>query len=300
MRDGILTRPEALTKFPGILAGFSSRAGGVSTLPHTASLNLADGLGDDPETVRKNKEIFARAVSAGMYGGSATVAAHQIHSARVRILTRENAGEGFDRAAGEDCDGFVTAEPGVMPVIRTADCAPILFAGLREDGVPIVAAVHAGWRGTVSGIAAEAVRVMESLGCEPSGIRAAIGPRIGFCCYEVGEDFAEAVRQARGSGFAARHIRLIEGSPAGSRPHADLAGMNLEVLAEAGIAASQVEVSPVCTMCDEAYYSHRRMRGVRGVMGAGIVICAGRCPGSGEPPRARDELACGRRDPYPS
>ena len=270
-QDGILTR-SALLAIPGVRHGFSARAGGVSTLPHTASLNLADGLGDDPETVRRNKEIFARAVSDGVYGGEATVAAHQIHSARVRLLTRENAGEGYDRAAGEDGDGFVTCSPGVMPVIRTADCAPILFAALREDGTPVIAAVHAGWRGTVSGIAAEAVRRMVRLGCSPAGIRAAIGPRIGFCCYEVGEDFAEAVRQARGSDFAARHIRPAAGSLPDARPHADLAGMNCEILAEAGIGADQIDVSPACTMCDEAYYSHRRMKGVRGVMGAGIVI----------------------------
>ncbi|MCR4906546.1 MAG: peptidoglycan editing factor PgeF [Clostridiales bacterium] len=272
-RDGILTRSDVLA-FPGVRAGFSSRAGGMSTLPHTATLNLAEGLGDDAETVRRNKEIFARAVSAGEYGGETTVAAHQIHSSRVRILTQANAGEGFGRPAGEDGDGFVTAEAGVMPIIRTADCAPILFAGLREDGTPVIAAVHAGWRGTVAGIAAEAVRVMHTLGCETESIRAAIGPRIGFCCYEVGEDFAEAVRQARGSGFAGRHIRRVAGVSDDARPHADLAGMNLEILAEAGIAAAQVDVSPACTMCDERYYSHRRMHGVRGVMGAGIVISA--------------------------
>lgn len=270
-QDGILTRSDLLS-LPGVRHGFSARAGGVSTLPHTASLNLADGLGDDPETVRKNRELFARAVSGGVLGGEATVSAHQIHSARVRLLAREAAGEGYGRPSGEDGDGFVTAEPGVMPVIRTADCAPILFACLRGDGTPVIAAVHAGWRGTVGGIAAAAVDAMERLGCSRADVRAAIGPRIGFCCYEVGEDFAEAVRTARGSSFAARHIRRLPGTPADARPHADLAGMNLEILAEAGVGRDRVDVSPACTMCDEAYYSHRRMKGVRGVMGAGIVI----------------------------
>lgn len=272
-KDGILTRSDILN-IPGVRHGFSSREGGVSALPHTASLNLSDNLGDPPEVVRQNRDIFARAVSDNLCGGGATVSAHQIHSSRVRLLTRENAGEGYDRPAGEDGDGFVTAEPFVMPIIRTADCVPILFAGCRPDGAPVVAAVHAGWRGTVAGIAAEALRRMEALGCGRETIRAAIGAHIGFCCYEVGEDFVEAIREARGTAFAERHVRLVEGSPAGSRPHADLTGMNLEILAEAGIVASRVDVSPACTMCDEAYYSHRRMKGVRGVMGAGIVICA--------------------------
>ncbi len=294
--DGILCRSSVLSGIPGVCHGFSGRAGGVSVLEHTRSLNLTVDLGDPDETVRRNTEIFCRAVSGGVFGADSGVKARQIHSTRIRILDRSHAGEGAAREAGEDCDGFLTDVPGVLPMIRVADCVPILFAGLKDGDPsrPAVAAVHAGWRGTAGGIAPKAVRMMADAGCSPAEIRCAVGAHIGFCCYEVGEDFAEAVRQARGSGFAARHIRLIEGSPAGSRPHADLVGMNLEVLAEAGIAASQVEVSPVCTMCDEAYYSHRRMRGVRGVMGAGIVICAAGSAGTG------DELACGRRDPYPS
>ncbi|MBQ9996360.1 MAG: laccase domain-containing protein, partial [Clostridia bacterium] len=189
--DGILRKSSLIEEIPGIFHGFSTRFGGKSTLSHTASLNLSHDLGDSADIVRENFEIFARTISGGVYGGGATVTLHQIHSAKVRVLTWENAGEGYSIPRGEDGDGFVTVDSGVIPVARAADCVPILLAGLRADGNPVVSAVHAGWRGTVAGIAAEAVRVMETLGCERPTIRAAIGPHIGYCCYEVGADFYE-------------------------------------------------------------------------------------------------------------
>lgn len=259
-----------LLDHPNVAHGFSSRAGGVSTLPHTASLNLSMNLGDPDEVVRKNLDIFARTLSDGLYSGKHTVTLHQIHSANVRYLTADNAGEGFSKARGEDGDGFVTDRPGVIPIARVADCVPILLAGQKADGSPVVSAVHAGWRGTVSGICAEAVRKMLDLGCECASIRAAIGPHIGFCCYEVGEDFVESVAGLRGHDFALRHIRKTEGQ---AKPHADLTSMNLEILADAGVPNEHVDVHPDCTMCKpEMYYSHRASGGTRGVMGGGICI----------------------------
>ena len=274
IRDGILFRSTLLGEIPGVRHGFSGRAGGVSTLEHTRSLNLTVDLGDPLETVRKNTDIFCRAVSEGEFGAEAGVKAHQVHSARIRRLDAAHAGEGAVREPGEDCDGFVTDAPGVLPMIRTADCVPILFAGLRDDGSPVIAAVHAGWRGTAAGIAPKAVAELLAYGCSLSGIRCAAGAHIGFCCYEVGEDFAEQVKALCGASFAARHIRRVPGAPSGARPHADLTGMNRELLLEAGLGEGQIDVSPDCTMCSDPsyYYSHRRMKGVRGTQGGGIVL----------------------------
>ena len=274
IRDGILYRSSVLSEVPGVLHGFSGREGGVSTLPHTRSFNLTVDLGDPPEVVRRNTDIFCRAVSEGRFGAECGVKAHQIHSSRIRSLDGSQAGEGAVREPGEPCDGFVTDAPGVLPMIRVADCVPILFAGSREDGRPVIAAVHAGWRGTASGIAASAVGELTARGCSLSSIRCAVGAHIGFCCYEVGEDFVDSVASLRGREFAARHIRPVPGSPAGSKPHADLTGMNLELLLSAGLTEAQIDVSPDCTMCADPalYYSHRRMKGVRGTQGAGIVI----------------------------
>lgn len=268
-RHNIFSR-SSLLDISHVNHGFSSRAGGVSTLPHTASLNLSMNLGDPDEVVRENLEIFARSLTDGLYGGEHTVTLHQIHSAKVRILTSDNAGEGFSKPRGEDGDGFVTDQPGIIPIARVADCVPVLLAGLKADGSPVVSAVHAGWRGTVAGICAEAVGKMVSLGCERTSVRAAIGPHIGFCCYEVGGDFAEAVAEVQGSDFARRHIRRV---PHSVKPHADLTSMNLEILAGAGVPGECVDVHPDCTMCrPDMYYSHRASGGKRGVMGGGICI----------------------------
>ncbi|MBQ5356554.1 MAG: laccase domain-containing protein [Clostridia bacterium] len=276
--DGILCRSSVLSGIPGVCHGFSGRAGGVSVLEHTRSLNLTVDLGDPDDTVRRNTEIFCRAVSGGVFGADSGVKARQIHSTRIRILDRSHAGEGAAREAGEDCDGFLTDAPGVLPMIRVADCVPILFAGLKDGDPsrPAVAAVHAGWRGTAGGIAPKAVRMMADAGCSPAEIRCAVGAHIGFCCYEVGEDFVEAVAALCGSDFARRHIRpvtLPEGGKS-ARPHADLAGMNRELLLEAGLREENIDFSPDCTACadPDLYYSHRRMKGVRGTQGAGIAI----------------------------
>ena len=260
----------SLIDIPTVRHGFSSRMGGVSTHPHTASLNLSCGLGDDDETVFKNLDIFARTLTDGLYSGSSTVTAHQIHSSKVRVLRRENAGEGFSLPRGEDCDGFVTDVVGVMPIVRVADCVPILFSGTKADGSPVIGGAHAGWRGTVDGIAAVTVEKMLSLGCIRETVHAAIGTHIGACCYEVGEDFYSSVSEIRGEEFAARHIKSTE---AAGKYMADLTGMNLEILSEVGVAAESVDVSPYCTACDsDTFFSHRKSGGRRGTMGAGIVI----------------------------
>jgi len=268
-KSGILYR-SSLIESRGVMHGFSAREGGVSTIPHLASLNLTRGLGDTEENVRRNIDIFARAVTEDSLGGEAVVCAHQIHSANVRVVGKSNCGEGYSMDMGEDCDGFVTDIPGVMPIVRVADCVPILFAGSKADGSPVIGGAHAGWRGTVNGIAAVTVEKMLSLGCIRETVRVAIGTHIGYCCYEVGEDFYSSVSEIRGEEFAARHIRPI---CEGGKRHAYLTGMNLEILSYAGISPEQVDVSPYCTACDsETFFSHRKSGGRRGTMGAGIVI----------------------------
>ncbi len=249
--------------------GFSTRLGGRSTLAHTASMNLGFKQGDDRDTVLKNYGIFVRAVSDGRCTAEDAVITSQIHSAKVRVISRENCGEGITRDFGEPCDGFVTDAPRVMPIIRVADCTPILLSGKKSDGSHVIGAVHAGWRGTAHGIAAEAVRVMASLGCEIPTVRVAIGAHIGFCCYEVADDFIDSVQGICGREFASRHIRMT-GS---GRYHADLTGMNVEFLMSAGVSRENIDISPDCTMCaPEMYHSHRASGGHRGTMGAGIVI----------------------------
>lgn len=275
-RDGILFRSDLLTG-RGIRHGFSTREGGVSKHPHTCSMNLGHGLGDTPEIVCRNADIFAKALSADRYGAESVVITSQIHSAKVRILSAGNCGEGTLLPIGESCDGFVTDCPGVMPIIRMADCTPILLAGTTAEGNPVIGAVHAGWKGSAAGIAAVAVRYMTELGAVLSTVRAAIGAHIDVCCYEVGADMVKQVATYQDTAFATRFCTPRGTNAAGEEKFtANLTGMNIFHLTNCGIPEEHIDISPDCTMCNPAlYHSHRATGGKRGTMGAGIVILPG-------------------------
>ena len=227
-KNGILYRSTLLDNFReyGVRHGFSCREGGVSTLEHTKTMNITFNLGDPDDTVKRNIDILSREISEGEYGMERAVTLSQIHSANVRIVGESNAGEGTVRERGDEGDGFATKERGIIPIIKTADCVPILLCGTDKDGKPVVSAVHAGWRGTVGGIAAEAVAKMKSLGAVSDSICAAVGAHIGVCCYEVGESFIEEVKSIRGEDFVRRHVDFTSYE----KPPANLSSMNREFL----------------------------------------------------------------------
>ncbi len=228
---------------------FTSRAGGVSS-GIWASLNLRRSCGDDPENVREN---FRRV--GEMIGCDRFVFLSQQHTDRILHVDVSDAIRDVYQPLIE-ADGLITSTPELALMVFSADCVPILMEG---DGV--VAAVHAGWRGTVKGIAAKAVREM---GCPPEGIRAWIGPAIGPCCYQVGDEVRQAMRE-RLNGEAEEFI-------IGDK--ADLKGFNRRLLEKAGV--SSIEVSPICTMCrHEDYWSHRYTAGERGVQ-CGVIVLNGR------------------------
>lgn len=241
---------------------FSTRRGGISELAHTKSLNLAFGRGDDEDVVLKNLEIFADSVG---FDKESIVSLPQIHSDRVFTVTRENCGQGyFIREGIDEGDGYVTTERGVTLGIKTADCAPILFEAYREGEVVAVGAAHAGWRGTVAGIAVRcAERLAEASGVEISDIRACIGPCIHKCCYEVSDDVAIAAREGVGRGLAERFV-----VPNGvGKYQCDIAGLNRELLIKHGLLEKNVQIIDECTCCNpEKYFSHRFSGGMRGTM----------------------------------
>ncbi len=153
----------------------------------------------------------------------------QIHSGKV-LRTR---GPGLQGEA----DALVTTSPELWVSIKTADCLPILLA---DPAARVVAAVHAGWRGTVEEIAARTVREMVMLGAELSSIKAAIGPGIGYCCFEVGPEVSPH--------FGAE-----------GRTCVDLAAANERQLLDAGLILDNIWVSKLCTKCEpEGFHSFRR------------------------------------------
>lgn len=245
------------------LHGFSTRLGGVSLYPHTSSLNLAFGRGDDRETVLENLRIFADAVGVDP---KRVVSVSQIHSADVRYVGEKNAGQGYFCDEGFQCDGYVTDVGGIVLGVKTADCVPILMEGYNSLGkVCAVGAAHAGWRGSVNGIAQNCLDALISLGAEREKVRIAIGPSICAECFEVRRDFYDTLVELRGQNFTERFVM-----PDKKRDgvwHCDLKKMNRELLIEAGVKTENIEVSSDCTCCiPERYFSHRYSRGERGTM----------------------------------
>ena len=241
--------------------GFSTRIGGVSTLEHTSSLNLAFGRGDDEETVLKNVFAFANAI--GVDGGR-IISVPQVHSNDVKTVDMSHSGFGVIQKADFSCDGYVT-DASELPIgVKTADCVPILIEGRDDTGrVVAVSAVHAGWRGTASKIVAVAIRKISAYGVKPENIYVAIGPCIDECCYEVKRDFSLQIAEKLGQNYELKYIKRNENGSL----FASLKGMNLEIISECGIPRENVDVSTECTCCNsEFFYSHRRQNGIRGAM----------------------------------
>ena len=240
--------------------GFATRIGGVSIEAHTSSLNLAFGRGDSEETVLENLSLFADAVG---FDKESIISIPQIHSSEVLPVDRSDCGRGYFRAAMGEGDGYVTKDIGVTLGVKSADCVPILLEA--EDGkgkVIAVSAVHAGWRGTIGGIVRNAVKNLVAMGASAERIRVAMGPSIGVCCFEVGKDFYQDVVSKQGAEFARRFI--LERN---QKIFADIKAMNVRLLTDLGVKRENIDVCPECTFClEEKYYSHRRMRGLRGTM----------------------------------
>lgn len=242
--------------------GFSTRLGGVSREAPLASLNLGYGRGEEDALVEENYRRFFAAIGIVATPAEA-VWAEQIHSSLVRIV--------YTPGVKEPCDGFATRTAGLVLTVRVADCMPIL---LEDPASGAVAALHAGWQGTVKDIAGAGVAALKALGACPATIRAVLGPSARSCCYEVGEDFYKTVSAYRGAAFASAFIVTREG-----KRYADLAGMNRSLLLSAGLLPEHIELLPYCTICrDDLFYSHRRQGAKRGSMAAAI-LCRGSLAG---------------------
>jgi YfiH family protein len=266
--DGVpvlhLTGLEALG---GVRAIFTGRRGGVSQR-WGGGLNWSLSVGDRPEDVRENRRrtlaILGLAPGSAFMGGL-------VHGNRVVAVRADGCDPTDDsRNRADDvrvipgADGLITDRQGIALVITAADCVPVyLYDPVRR----VIGVVHAGWRGTVAGVAAEAVRAMrEHYGCDPADIHAAIGPSIGPCCYEVDEAVAGPVRQHFGDGAEG----LLRPSARAGRHMLDLWAANRLELTSAGV--GQVHVAGACTACQrDRFFSHRAEAGGAG-RGAAIIL----------------------------
>jgi YfiH family protein len=226
----------------GYEVAFTTRVGGVSEGPY-ASLNLGRKSGDDVERVDENRRIACATIGADL---EKLALNYQVHSARVlraEPVTR-----------GEHADGLWTDEPGLPVLAMSADCLPIVLARSGEDA-PAVAVLHAGWKGLLAGIVQAGAHALGG-----GALRAAIGPAIGPCCYEVGEEVAAPYRERFGDD-------VVRGR------HLDLWTSAERALRAAGI--EQVDRFDRCTACEpETFFSHRRDAGRTGRQGV-IAYVAG-------------------------
>ncbi|MBR6020306.1 MAG: peptidoglycan editing factor PgeF [Lachnospiraceae bacterium] len=253
LSDGVkvVQFPELL-QFPELRHGFSTREGGVSS-GIFASMNLGFERGDEEANVREN---FRRIMTALDIPQGAEVFTKQTHTTNVVVVTAENRGTGIERPVPyDDVDGIVTDVPGLALTVFCSDCVPIWFYDPVRRAIGVC---HAGWRGTVGGIAGKTVELMkEQYSCNPTDIHTAIGPSIGPECFEVGEEVAVVFEERFGASVVVR-----EGYP---KPHVDLWKANAAVLAEAGVPRDQIAISGLCTMCHpDLLFSHRATGGKRG------------------------------------
>ncbi len=238
---------------PGITQAVFTRRGGVSPAPWD-SLNVGGYLGDDLEHTYQNRALSFQAVGrepASVYD------VWQVHSDQVICADAPR------RAPHLQADAILTDSPAVTLFMRFADCVPIF---LHDPVRGVVGLAHAGWQGTVKGIARLAVEAMQArYGSRPADIRAGIGPSIGAHHYTVG---AEVIARARASFGEAAATFLPEADGA---VQFDLWAANRFLLEQAGV--FRVEVSGLCTACHpEDWFSHRAQKGHTGRFGALLAL----------------------------
>lgn len=241
--------------------GFSTRTGGVSE-GDFASLNLGMNRGDHPSRVSENWNRFLAAVGIGQ---RTFVCGHQVHGNIVHIASRDDLRPAYGAGELIKADGYVTRERKVPLAIFTADCVPLL---LHDPVNGVIGALHCGWRSTVSDIEKNAIVKMTALGAKPGEIRAAIGPAIEQCCFEVGAEVIAAAGALIGEAAAARFTQQH-----GDKFLLDLKGVVRERLLLLGVMSEHIDLVGACTMCHpETYWSHRVAGGERGSQASVIML----------------------------
>ncbi len=245
---------ESLTPYGEIVHGITARHGGVST-GAWSSLNLTKGNGDDPAHVEDN--LCRVAAAFGTERGH-LVSPNQRHTANAARVRAEDRGRILTNT-----DTLLTDESDVPILLRYADCTPVLLYDPRHHAFAVV---HSGWRGTVSGAVPAAIAAMtEAFGTEPGELVAGIGPAIGPCCYEVGDEVVDAVR----STFQKPEALLPRNGS--TRRHFDLWSANRQWLFDAGV--RQIEVAEICTACHmDEFFSYRGGKGRTGHFGAFMML----------------------------
>jgi YfiH family protein len=280
-RQGLqILESSALGELDWLVHGFSTSPGGESPLDGKRVLNLGYTDWDDRKRVASNRKKFSVALQAGEMS---LITLRQFHSDVIHIasadfvLSTGNPSNGDStNFAAPRADALITRAPGLLLGVQTADCVPILLADTRNRAV---AAIHAGWHGTLARIAVKTLgRMRMEFGTRPSDVVAALGPAIGRCCYQVGSDVARSFAAQLPNAaewFEGPFDQLAYGEdplwlpwltmmppghvPPPPRAQLDLRASNRWQLVNAGVPEKQIDVSDFCTACrTDLLFSYRR------------------------------------------
>jgi polyphenol oxidase len=240
----------------------TGRLGGFSSDPYN-TLNLGFGTDDELESVLKNRKTLCESLGIPL---DWFVFPHQTHSANIKVVDYIDRGTGSIKRdnAISNTDALITNCKNICIVVQVADCVPILLIDSENS---VIAAVHAGWKGTLQEILRLTIEKMVlNFNSKPQNIIASIGPSIGTCCYEVGEElrnkFIESTSQ--NSKF------FINNS---NHTHLDLWAANKDQLLQSGVSENNIEVSEICTKCQQdKFFSSRAGKGITGRFVAGIML----------------------------
>lgn len=258
------------SRFGWLRHGFSTRAEGVSVVYGGRSLNLGWTKEDDQEAVSENRRRFIGAIAGD--ASLALVGARQIHSDIIQVVREEDGPlvgrlQTAEGRAVLEGDGLITEVPGVLIGVGTADCVPVLVVDARKR---VVAAFHAGWRGTAGGIVEQGIaRMTSEYGSRVEDLVAAVGPSIGACCYSVGlevhDEFTDRFRYGQ-------ELFRVGSEEDSGRCYLDLWEANRRQLLDAGLGEEQIYMVAECTACSQdasgamKYFSHRKEKGIAGRM----------------------------------
>lgn len=247
----------------GLLHFTTTRKGGVSSGEYE-SLNLGEYCGDNPEAVIENRRRLCRTLSIP---GGRLFAANQVHGSQVleidEAFMASSREQQYDALQG--VDAIITQQPNLCIAVTTADCVPVL---LYAPDKKVIAAVHAGWRGTVLQIVPKVVnRLVEQYGCDPQQIIAGIGPSISQANYEVGEEVVDAFRM-----IGSDPERIVYRDPETGKPHVDLWEANRLQLLQAGLFPENIDLAALCTFSNPTDFFSARLQGLQsGRMLTGIL-----------------------------
>lgn len=246
----------------GVVHGVSTRLGGTSAPPY-ASLNLSLAVGDEPTRVRENRWRWCTAVGVAP---ERVAQPRLVHGATVVHLRSAADAPGIDTPLETRADGAITDQPGLALLMTFADCLPVLFADRRTGAIGLA---HAGWRGTLAGIASAMVAALGAVfGSRPHDLIVGFGPCIRACCYVVGPDVVSATHAALPDDAAAVLTRE------NGAVRLDLPAANRRILERAGVDPAAIVDAGLCTRChSELFFSHRAAGGATG-RGAAIIARA--------------------------